>query len=53
MKKRLIINYRMIFREATIQDIKQIQLVRNSVKENTLSDPNLVPDRDVEDYILN
>lgn len=53
MKERLIINYRMIFREATIKDIKQIQLVRNSVKENTLSDPNLVPDRDVEDYILN
>jgi GNAT superfamily N-acetyltransferase len=52
-KKRLIINYRMIFREATIQDIKQIQLVRNSVKENTLSDPNLVPDAAVEDYILN
>ncbi|TCC93237.1 GNAT family N-acetyltransferase [Pedobacter frigiditerrae] len=43
----------MIFREATIQDIKQIQIVRNSVRENTLSDPNLVPDADVEDYILN
>ncbi|WP_316769072.1 GNAT family N-acetyltransferase [Pedobacter frigiditerrae] len=43
----------MIFREATVEDIKQIQIVRNSVKENTLSDPNLVPDADVEDYILN
>ncbi|MFD0939805.1 GNAT family N-acetyltransferase [Pedobacter boryungensis] len=43
----------MIFREATIQDIKQIQFVRNSVKENVLSNPNLVPDVDVEDYILN
>lgn len=41
----------MIFREATIKDIKQIQIVRNSVKENTLSDPNLVPDVAVEDYL--
>ena len=41
----------MIFREAHITDITQIQLVRNSVKENTLSDPALVPDKDVEDYI--
>ena len=43
----------MIFREATANDIKQIQVVRNAVKENTLSDPNLVSDKDVEDYILN
>jgi GNAT superfamily N-acetyltransferase len=43
----------MIFREATIADILQIQLVRNAVKENRLSDPALVPDKDVEDYILN
>ncbi|MGZ8540731.1 MAG: GNAT family N-acetyltransferase, partial [Chitinophagaceae bacterium] len=28
-----------------------IQIVRNSVKENRLSDPALVPDKDVEDYI--
>jgi GNAT superfamily N-acetyltransferase len=41
----------MIFREATITDIQQIQVVRNAVKENMLSDPALVPDRDVEDYI--
>ncbi|MBY0478874.1 MAG: GNAT family N-acetyltransferase [Chitinophagaceae bacterium] len=41
----------MIFREATIQDIQQIQVVRNAVKENTLSNPALVPDKDVEDYI--
>jgi hypothetical protein len=27
----------MIFREATIEDILQIQLVRNAVKENKLS----------------
>ncbi len=41
----------MIFREAQTADIPQIQLVRNSVKENSLSDPALVPDKDVEDYI--
>ena len=41
----------MIFRETQITDIPQIQVVRNSVKENTLSDPALVPDKDVEDYI--
>jgi len=41
----------MIFRETQITDIPQIQIVRNSVKENTLSDPALVPDKDVEDYI--
>lgn len=43
----------MIFREAQIADIKQIQVVRNSVKENMLSDPALVPDSDVEYFILN
>lgn len=41
----------MIFREATIQDIKQIQVVRNAVKENTLSDPALVSDADCEAFI--
>jgi GNAT superfamily N-acetyltransferase len=41
----------MIFREAQISDIEQIQLVRNAVKENTLSNPALVTDADVEDYI--
>jgi GNAT superfamily N-acetyltransferase len=41
----------MIFREAQIADILQIQIVRNSVKENMLSNPALVPDSDVEDYI--
>lgn len=43
----------MHYREATIQDIPQIQYVRNAVKENQLSDPSLVPDKDVEDYIIN
>src|SRR5687768_16648397 len=41
----------MIIREAVIGDIPQIQVVRNAVKENQLSDPALVPDKDVEDYM--
>ena len=41
----------MIFREAQIADITAIQIVRHTVKENTISDPALVPDKDVEDYI--
>ena len=41
----------MNFRVAEIKDIPQIQLVRNLVKENQLSDPALVPDNDVQDYI--
>lgn len=43
----------MIFREARIEDIPQIQIVRNAVTENTLSNPDLVPDKDVADYISN
>ncbi|MBF7092188.1 GNAT family N-acetyltransferase [Flavobacterium sp. ALJ2] len=42
----------MIIREAKIEDIKQIQVVRNSVTENTLSDPRLVTDKDCEDFII-
>ncbi|MEO8769317.1 MAG: GNAT family N-acetyltransferase [Ferruginibacter sp.] len=41
----------MIYREAQIADIKQIQVVRNSVKENMLSDPALVSDKDCEEYM--
>jgi GNAT superfamily N-acetyltransferase len=41
----------MIYREAVIADIAQIQIVRNAVKENTLSDPSLVSDADCADYI--
>jgi GNAT superfamily N-acetyltransferase len=41
----------MIFREAIIKDIPQIQTVRNSVKENQLSNPALVSDKDCEAYI--
>ena len=43
----------MRFREATVKDVAQLQIVRHSVKENVLSDPNLVPDADVIDYITN
>lgn len=43
----------MMFREARLTDIEQIQVVRNSVKENTLSNPALVPDADCENYLLN
>lgn len=41
----------MIIRQAEIHDICQIQLVRNAVKENRLSNPALIPDEDVEQYI--
>ncbi len=41
----------MIIREAVIDDITQIQAVRNSVHENTLSDPNLVTDGDCEEFL--
>jgi len=43
----------MLFREARVTDIPQIQVVRNSVKENTLSDPALVTDKACENYLLN
>ncbi len=42
----------MCFREARAEDIPQIQIVRHSVKENTLSNPALVTDKDCEDYII-
>jgi GNAT superfamily N-acetyltransferase len=41
----------MIFREARIEDIPQIQIVRNSVTENTLSNPALVTDKDCEEFL--
>ena len=41
----------MMIRAAKIDDIQQIQIVRNSVKENTLSNPNLVTDKDCEEFI--
>ena len=42
----------MKIREAKIEDIKQIQIVRNSVTENTLSNPNVVTDQDCEEFII-
>jgi GNAT superfamily N-acetyltransferase len=36
---------------ATTNDIQQIQVVRNAVKENTLSNPALVSDSDCEEFI--
>ena len=44
---------RMLFREARITDIPQIQVVRNSVKENMLSNSALVTDNDCENYLVN
>lgn len=41
----------MIIREATVFDIPQIQIVRNAVKENRLSNPALVTDADCEDFM--
>lgn len=41
----------MLFRPATSTDIPQMQIVRNAVKENPLSNPALVSDADCEDYI--
>ena len=41
----------MIYREAVIEDIAQMQMVRNAVKENTLSDPALVSDANVKEFI--
>jgi len=41
----------MKIREANIDDIKEIQFVRNAVKENTLSNPNLVTDEDCRIFL--
>ena len=41
----------MNFRTAILSDIPQIQIVRHEVKENVLSNPALVTDQDVADYI--
>jgi GNAT superfamily N-acetyltransferase len=43
----------MIIREAKQEDIPQMQFVRNAVKENTLSDPSLVPDEDYTEFMFN
>lgn len=41
-----------IIREAVPEDIPQIQIIRNLVKENTLSDPSLVTDKDCELFMF-
>ncbi|MEP7129347.1 MAG: GNAT family N-acetyltransferase [Chitinophagales bacterium] len=41
----------MTIREAGIADITQIQIVRNAVKENMLSNPNLVTDEDCKVFL--
>lgn len=41
----------MTIREANIDDIQQMQRVRNSVTENALSDPGVVTDKDYEAFI--
>jgi GNAT superfamily N-acetyltransferase len=41
----------MTFREAHTDDITQIQVVRNAVKENVLSNPGLVTDKDCITYL--
>ena len=42
----------MIYREALVSDIPQIQAVRNAVKENRLSNPALVSDADCEEFMM-
>jgi GNAT superfamily N-acetyltransferase len=42
----------MTIREATLLDIPQMQMVRNAVLENVLSDPGIVKDSDYEKFIL-
>ena len=41
----------MKYREAKIEDIKQIQIVRHSVKENVLSNTDLVTDDDCKEFL--
>ncbi|MEJ7587522.1 MAG: GNAT family N-acetyltransferase [Ferruginibacter sp.] len=41
----------MIFREAQVSDIPQMQFVRNAVTENGLSTPGLINDQDNEEYL--
>ena len=42
----------MIFREATIEDIPRLQIIRNSVKENMLSNPALITDEDCVIFLM-
>lgn len=40
-----------MIREAKIEDIPQIQIVRNAVKENVLSNPDLVTNEDCVEFL--
>lgn len=40
-----------MFRVATVEDIPAIQVIRNAVKENTLSSPALVTDEDCQRFL--
>ncbi|MBT2619719.1 MULTISPECIES: GNAT family N-acetyltransferase [Chryseobacterium] len=42
----------MNIREAKKSDIQEMQVIRNSVKENILSDPNLVSDNDYKEFLF-
>ncbi len=44
-------NHSMILREATIEDIAQLHVVRTSVLENQLSNPNIISLKDYEEYL--
>ncbi len=41
----------MTFRKATIEDISQLHRVRASVRENCLSNPDLIKSKDYEQYL--
>lgn len=43
--------HKMLYREALLSDIPAIQYVRNSVRENVLSDPSKVTDEDCKNYL--
>ena len=45
------LNLKFSIREATAEDISQIQRIRRAVKENVLSNPGLVTDEDCKTYL--
>jgi GNAT superfamily N-acetyltransferase len=42
-----------VLREATLADISQMHIVRTCVKENQLSNPDLISFKDYEEYLVN
>ena len=40
-----------IYREAAIKDIPQMQVVRNAVKENVLRNPALIKNEDYDEFM--